>query len=195
MTTLGKATEIRTPTGMKVAPQSYRTLEAAANELRAVLPKISASSPKIDAWRLLEHTLFKAGYTAHIEDETSLQDCAAFTIPDSKLIVMRRDVYDGIFEDNAFSRSTVVHELAHIALNHHVTLHRGAELGKHKFYEDSEWQAKALTAALMMPVDVCQSVSSAEELSNLCGTSKQAATYRLERLEREGLIQKKGLFW
>lgn len=195
MTTLGKCTDIRTPTGMKVAPQSYRTLEAAATQLRVFLPKVESNQHKIDGWRLLEKTLRQAEYEHHYESEHELQDCAAFTIPDKKLVVLRQDVYDGLFENNPFSLSTVVHELSHIVLNHHVTCHRGAVLGKHKFYEDSEWQAKAMTAAIMMPIEVCNEVSSAEELASICGTSKQAARYRLERLEKDGLITKKQLFW
>lgn len=195
MTTLGRNSEIRTPTGMKVAPQSYRTLEAAADQLRPLLPTVGSNSFMIDGWRLLEKTLRQAGYESHIEDEKDLQDCAAFAMPDRKLVVLREDIYDGLFTDSAFARSTVVHELTHIVLNHHVTCHRGAELGKHRFYEDSEWQAKAMTAAVMMPLEACKAVTSAEQLAAMCGTSNQAARYRLERLEKDGLIEPKGLFW
>lgn len=195
---LGTSTDVRTPTGMKVAPQSYKKLEVAADQLRPMLPfesSGSGSNYKIDGWRLLEKTLRRAGYEPHVEEVSELKDCAAFTIPDKRLVVLRNDVYEGLFVGNVFSRSTVVHELAHIVLGHHVTLHRGAVLGKHEFYEDSEWQAKAMTAAVMMPLDACRKASSAEELAEMCGTSVQAARYRLERLQKDGLLQPRGLFW
>jgi hypothetical protein len=201
MTTLGNASRgERTPSGMKVAPMSYDKLESAANDLRPLLPTLKGSRESgtaIDSLRVLEQTLPKAGFNYAIEAVEELRDCAAFTIPSDNLVVVREDVYDGLFESSAFSRSTVVHELAHIVLRHAVTLHRGATLGKHEFYEDSEWQAKALTAAVMMPIEICRKVHSAHELAELSGTSVQAAGYRIENLIKRKLITPKvqyGLF-
>src|SRR5690606_2335770 len=123
---------------------------------------------------------------AELED---LDECAAFTIPERELIVIRADIYDDLCNNGSFGRSTVVHEMAHIVLEHHVTLHRGACLGQHKFYEDSEWQAKALTAAIMMPLEVCKEVAGAAELAQECGTSFQAATFRLDNLKKYGHLK------
>jgi IrrE N-terminal-like domain/Winged helix-turn-helix DNA-binding len=195
---LGNESQSRTPSGYKVAPMSYAKLEDVAVRLRSLLPTVQGSGGfRIDAWRTLEITLRKAGYEYRSEETGSLEDCAAFTIPERRLIVLREDVYDGVTEEKVFSRSTVVHELSHIVLEHAVTLQRGP-VGQHKFFEDSEWQAKALTAAIMMPVEACSSVASASDLAQLCGTSVQAATYRLDRLVKDGVIPPKasgfGLF-
>lgn len=201
MTTLGTAARgARTPSGMKVAGMSYDKLETVACDLRPLLPTIThrgRSDTAIDCLRVLEQTLPKAGYNYMYEAVTELQDCAAFAIPERKIVVVREDVYEGLFDDDVFSRSTVIHELSHIVLNHAVTLHRGATLGKHEFYEDSEWQAKALTAAVMMPIDACTQARTAHELAQLCGTSAQAAGYRIENLVKRGIIspkQERGLF-
>lgn len=195
---LGNESKSRTPSGYKVAPMSYAKLEDVADRLRKLLPTVAGSDGnRIDAWRTLEITLRKAGYEYRSEETASLDDCAAFTIPERRLIVLREDVYDGVTDENVFSRSTVIHELSHIVLEHAVTLQRGP-IGQHRFFEDSEWQAKALTAAIMMPLAVCRSVSSAFDLAQLCGTSVQAATYRLDRLVKDGIIPAKpagfGLF-
>lgn len=195
MTTLGNGAKSRSPTGMKVAPQSYAKLEVAANELRPMLP-LADGKFMLDAWRVLEQTLPRAGYSYRIEEVHDLQDCAAFTIPDDGLVVMRQDVYDGLFTGSVFARSTVIHELCHIVLQHHVTLHRGAVLGQHRFFEDSEWQAKAMTAAVMMSLAACKAAHDEIHLAEICGTSVEAAKYRLDRLVKDGLIeQKKGFFW
>ncbi|WP_229293743.1 ImmA/IrrE family metallo-endopeptidase [Burkholderia pseudomallei] len=201
MTTLGTAARgARTPSGMKVAPTSYEKLERVADGLRPLLPKFNGlgrSSDAIDCLRVLEQTLPKAGFNYMYEDVAALQDCAAFTIPERNIVVLREDVYDGLFDDSPFSRSTVIHELSHIVLQHAVTLHRGATLGQHKFFEDSEWQAKALTAAIMMPVEACVAARSAHELAQMCGTSAQSAGYRLDNLINRGLVApkpQKGLF-
>lgn len=201
MTMLGNASRgARTPQGLRVKAMSYEKLEVVANELRPLLPTLTRrgrSGTAIDCMRVLERTLPKAGFDYMYADKDELQDCAAFTIPERHIVVLREDVYDGLAKDNVFSRSTVIHELSHIVLDHAVTLHRGAELGKHKFCEDSEWQAKALTAAIMMPVEVCRAARSAHELAQLCGTSAQSAGYRMENLVKRGLIEPKkerGLF-
>ncbi|MFN3988192.1 MAG: ImmA/IrrE family metallo-endopeptidase [Rhodocyclaceae bacterium] len=190
MTTLFSNGEVRTPTGFKVAPQSYVTLEKMAEELRPLLPLLPGQQYKIDCCKVLENTLDRAGYQLKVEDVSTLEDCAAFTIPDMGLVVFREDIYDMLCAGHVFGRSTVIHETAHIVLRHAVTLHRGAPLGQHKFCEDSEWQAKALTAAVMMPIDACRHAGSAQALADMCGTSLQAAVYRLDRLMRAGLIER-----
>ncbi len=194
MTILGDAQNGRTPKGLKVAPTSYAELEEVAKELQYLLPKVKGYGGgrwMVDAWRVLEQTLHKAGFRHHIASKDELVECAAFTVPEEKLIVLRSDVYEGLFENNPFSRSTVIHELSHIVLNHAVTLHRGAVLGQHKFFEDSEWQAKALTAAIMMPIEACLAASSSFELSEITGTSLQAAIYRLDKLVERGILPPK----
>lgn len=197
MTTLSINQKNRQPTGYKVAPQSYASLELAANSLRSLLPREgrpSGANHKISGWRVLEQMLPRAGYEPHIVPVNELPEFAAYTIPDDHLVVIRRDVYEGLFTGSVFSRSTVIHELCHIVLKHNVTLHRGA-VGRHEFCEDSEWQAKAMTAAVMMAVETCRQATCAAHLAEMCGTSVQAATFRLERLAKDRLILKQeGLF-
>lgn len=191
MTTLGNAQTTRTPTGLKVAAMSYVKLEDVAEQFRLLLPKQTSRGSgrwSIDSWRLLEKTLPNAKYRYAVSEKDTLNEVAAFTVPEEGLIVVREDIYDGLFEDEPFSRSTIVHEFSHIALRHAATLHRGAVAGKHQFFEDSEWQAKALTAALMMPIEACKAATSAQELATLCGTSVQAARYRLENLTTRGTL-------
>lgn len=191
MTTLGTAQQSRTPTGLRVAPMNYTAIERIAEQFRPLLPKKTGPGGgpwNLDCWRLLEKTLPNANFRYFVAEIDKLEDVAAFTVPAEGLVVVRQDVYDGIHEDRPFSRSTVVHEFAHIGLQHAVTLHRGVVAGQHEFYEDSEWQAKALTAALMMAIDACKVATSASELAELCGTSVQAAVYRLDNLTRRNLL-------
>lgn len=182
----------KAPSGFKVAPQSYASLEAIADELRGYLTFQDGQRYKLDCRKLLEHTLQSAGFRFKVAYAESMGEYAAFTVPTAQIIVIRDDVYDLLDRDNVYGRSTVVHETAHIVLGHAVTLHRGVGPGSHKFFEDSEWQAKALTAATMMPLEACRSAWSADELANMCGTSLQSATYRLQRLVKDGLIQRPG---
>lgn len=187
MTTLGNSRSNRTPSGLKVAPQSYSKLEGAAESLRPLLPLIP-DTEIIDAQQILEKLLPKIGYSVKIAYTEDLNEVAAFTIPDEQLIVIREDIYEGLFTGNVFSRSTIIHELCHIVLQHHVTLHRGAILGQHRHFEDSEWQAKAMTAAVMLPVELCRQTLNPRDLAERCGTSVQSAFYRLDKLKERGVI-------
>lgn len=103
--------------------------------------------------------------------------------------MIRADVYDKLSEGSAFSRYTVVHEFSHIVLDHAVTLHRGAVLGQHEWWEDSEWQANNLTAELLMPVAVVRALGGNSQLiQQRCGVSAPAAENRLKNLRNERLI-------
>lgn len=193
---LGTAKGSRTPSGMKVAPMSYKKLEAVAEGVRPYLPATTGSSGEtwtIDGRLVLEDTLPRAGFNFHIARVDELHQCAAFAMPEQNLVVVREDVYEGLFAGEVFSRSTVVHELSHIVLRHAVTLHRGAPVGEHQFYEDSEWQANALMAAIMMPIPACAAAHSATQLAMMCGTSVQSATYRIENLVKRKVIVEKAL--
>ncbi|WP_269688155.1 MULTISPECIES: ImmA/IrrE family metallo-endopeptidase [Halopseudomonas] len=150
------------------------------------LPVLPGEKYNLNCVQILEKLLPSAGYNLKIAEIDQLEDCAAFTVPTESLLVFREDIYDMLHAQHVFGRSTVVHEMAHIVLNHAATFHRGAVLGQHKFYEDSEWQAKALTAAIMMPVSACKEAETPERLAELCGTSVASASYRLDKLKQQG---------
>jgi len=188
MATLFTHGKLSAPGGFKVAPHSYAGLEQVASELRGHLPHQKGEKYKLDCGRILEDTLQRASFRLKVAFTREMGEYAAFTVPGEQIIVLRDDVYDLVHTDNVYGRSTVVHEMSHIVLQHAVTLHRGAEPRMHGFHEDSEWQAKALTAATMMPIEACRDAHSAAELARMCGTSIQAATYRFDRLVKAGVI-------
>lgn len=184
MTTIVKDGVFRVPSGLKVKGQSYASIENFADSVRANLPIVRGEKYRLDALTIFEKTLPQIGYPYRTAEIHEVEECAAFTItsPAGNVVVMREDIYDKLHAGNPFGRSTVVHELTHIALDHAVTLHRGAVLGKHAFFEDSEWQAKAGTAALMMPLEACKIARSPQELALMCGTSVESATFRIRTL-------------
>lgn len=185
----------RTPTGLRVRAQSYAKLEAAADVLRPQLPRLPGNDYKLDCGRIFEETLPRLGYQYGTVEIDEVQDCAAFTIPEEKIVFLRTDVYDKLCAENVFGRSTVIHELSHLALHHHLTLYRGNATNQHEFFEDSEWQAKALTAALMMPLEAVTVARSPAELAEICGTSVESATYRSQRLVKAKLLKPSHSLW
>lgn len=195
MTTLVKNGVFFAPSGLKVKGQSYTKLEAAANAFRPQLPSVVGEQFKLNCICIFEVTLPSAGYAYRTVEIDAVEECAAFTIPEERVVVLREDVYEKLHAGQVFGRSTVVHELSHLALQHHVTLYRGAVPGQHEFYEDSEWQAKALTAALMMPLEAAMAASSPRHLAEMCGTSVESATYRIKTLVRLGLLTPSHSLW
>lgn len=197
MTTLfcGDTKKVRTPEGYKVKGQSYDSLEAIALTVNEIFQKagIIDSCGVIDCLRLLEETIPKyARVNYSIREDQDMEGCAAFVIPDRKLLIVSNSVYNGLFTNDNYSRSTIVHEFSHLALDHALTLHRGATT-EHGFFEDSEWQAKALTAAIMMPRKICQEyVLDPNGLAKHCQVSLQTATYRLNRLLKDKKISPQG---
>ena len=180
-----------TPNGYKVAAKSRRQLRAIAEDVCQLLRELNCykGAHFLDVNRLLENTLPQAGFAYHIIDDHELSDAAAFTIPEKHLIVLRNSVYEKLACNDPFSRYTVIHEFSHIILNDSVTLHRDAILGRHRWYEDSEWQANNLAAEIMMPVSVIQEFAGLPLLiMEACGVGAQAVTYRLNNLEREGVL-------
>lgn len=182
----------RRPCGYKVAPRNRKQLREVASDCLSLLKTegcFRRGPTFLDTSYLLENLLARANYLLHIVDEDELSETAAFTIPEKALLVMRSDVYDGLSQDDAFSRYTVVHEFSHLVLDHAVTLHRGERLGDHQWWEDSEWQANNLAAEILMPVDVVRALGCKPILIQIeCGVSSRAANLRIANLKKEGLI-------
>jgi hypothetical protein len=195
MTTLVTNGIFRSPTGMKVMPQSYLKLEAIASELRPSLPLVTGEQFMLDCEAIFERTLPAAGYQYRVDEINEVGECAGYTIPDLRVVALRADVYEKLQQGNVYGRSTVVHEFSHIALRHHLTLYRGVAIDKHEFYEDSEWQAKATTAAIMMPLAAARDARSPVDFAEMCGTSVTAATFRIKTLVKQKLLTPTHYLW
>lgn len=182
----------RKPRGYKVAPCNRKQLRTVASDCVELLKKegcFKEGRAFLDTSFLLENLLFRANYQLHIVDESELTETAAFTIPEKGLLILRSDVYDGLIENDAFARYTVVHEFSHIVLDHAITLHRGEQLGNHEWWEDSEWQANNLAAEILMPVEVIKELGAKPILIQAeCGVSSRAATNRIANLRTERLL-------
>ncbi|MCG9095324.1 ImmA/IrrE family metallo-endopeptidase [Laribacter hongkongensis] len=190
MVVTNNRSQTRKPCGYRVATRTRLQLRTIA---QGILPILHAegcfkrNAHFLDASHLLENVLHRANYAFHVDE--SLTETAAFTIPERRLIVLKGDVYDALEREDPFSRFTIVHEFSHIVLDHAVTLHRNAVLGEHKWIEDSEWQANNLSAEIMMPVRTVQQLGgNASLIAATCGTSLEAATYRVENLIKEEII-------
>lgn len=182
----------RKPQGYKVAPRQKKELAFIAVNVRTHLEGlglIKNNGHYVDAVGILENICPRIGYQPHPVEDNLLPQTPAFVIPDQGLIIIKNSVYENLFEGDAFARTTVVHEFAHLILRHSLTLHRGAVLGEHEWYEDSEWQANQLMAELLMPVEIVQALGcNPTAIANACGVGVSAAMFRINKLRKDKRI-------
>ena len=174
------------PRGYKVEPQNKRLLESEAAQLYELLEKNGfANDGWVDALSILEHVFPVLGLQLDVREKEELKDVAAYVSPSEKLIVIRADIYDDLHNEDGRARFTVLHELSHMILGHHLTLHRDAEVGTHRHFEDSEWQADYLGAATLMPLSVVKRyLNNPIGLAKHCGCSYTAAEIRIANVKK-----------
>lgn len=174
------------PRGYKVEPQSKKTLEAEASQLYQLLEDTGyAKDGRVNAPAILEHVFPVLGLQLKIIDKSELKDIAAYVSPFEGLIVVRSDIYDDLYNDDGRARFTIMHEISHMILDHHITLHRDAEVGNHKHFEDSEWQADYLSAATMMPIHIVKKYfNNPIGLAKHCGCSIRSAEIRIANVKK-----------
>jgi hypothetical protein len=117
-------------------------------------------------------------------------------------IVLTEQTYAWLEEGHPRGKHSLIHELAHVMLHPNLlqqlslmpvhekaALFRGGSI-PHNFFEDTEWQADALTSAITMPAKAihrlerereakCNWLTLDGEISERFGVSQQAAGYRL----------------
>ena len=101
-----------------------------------------------------------------------------------------------VFDDNMSSeraRFTIAHELGHIFLGHISLLNRSDSENEYKEKPEEETQADMFAARLLAPACVLWGLHlhSANDISQICNISYQAATYRAQRME---LLYKRNKF-
>lgn len=160
-------------TGIEVdVPRSYRTLEASAARVRSVLVPHLGNLDKIpsialfenlDNW-LVEVDGRRIRLTYEVQDLLPGVEAQARYIKerDRMSIVLSEDTYRGLAREVPHDRFSLAHEIGHAVL-HSTELVRMAELphgvpallrgeqSNHDSCRDSEWQANAFAAALLMP--------------------------------------------
>ena len=183
------------PSGFKVKGRSrYEIRREALKTKDLVLAMMKKSSMSEVLARDLFEQLSKLGIEYQIIADDS--DDIKKGVPAAmigNILILRDGTYEGIVKGNPRDIFTLYHEIGHYILKHERELNRG-QIGKHNFYEDSEWQANAFASEILMPVD--EIVKMLETQPNVDWTdiydsfpvSMQAAQYRYDKLVNEGFL-------
>lgn len=163
--------------GIKVKPRTKVSIYQSANKLRQILG-IDIHQP-FDILYFLEITLQKGtNYKFNFVPKSKeyMGDIEAAVSPDEKLMKIRQDVWEALYDDDPRARFTIAHEFGHYFLHKGVPFNRGNPTA-HKTYEDSEWQANTFAAELLAPLEGCHGLT-VEEIMDKYEISRQCAALR-----------------
>lgn len=174
-----------TPRGVKVAPQSKKNIQKLANAIRSKIFNQSEVEC-LDLAKQLEFILPKLGLEWEVLDASEMSNTEAATSPDQAKMKIREDIYDALHDPKSplhqRARFTIAHELGHLFMHEGVALARHNPTG-HRHYEDSEWQADAFAAELLMPSNGCKGLS-AHQIQTKYDVSYSAALAKLNALNK-----------
>lgn len=172
--------------GFKVKATSTAELEFVAEDICEIFTELGyMTDGRLDAERVLEDLFPKLGFNFAIRSKEELNSIAACVYPDQQIIVVREDIYDDLLRNDGRARFTIAHELAHVILKHDLTLNRDSFAGNHQCFEDTEWQANNLGAAILMPRSiVIKYFDDPYGLMNHCGCSYSSALYRIKNVKK-----------
>lgn len=165
--------------GMKVPPCSRRDLRAIAEGMHQAL-RYDGTSP-FPILKVVELVLPKliTDFEFRVESKYEMGDDHGRTYPDKHLICIREDVYERACKGYGRDRFTIGHELSHQLLHEGIDVALARTNLPHAAYEDSEWQANALSGELLMPYKKIRGLT-VSQIVNTYQVSPSAAETQLK---------------
>lgn len=172
--------------GVMVSPLSQKDIDSTTNEIRR---KLSLSKimyfPILEVIEIVMPQLVD-GYELHILTKNEIGEDLGRTYPKQNIIQLREDVYDGLNVGNGMARFTAAHELGHFVLHQDESpMQRGDS--SWPSYKDSEWQANAFAASLLMPMELVEKCSSPKYVQDYFGVTITAARIRYGKVSEKNM--------
>lgn len=115
-----------------------------------------------------------------------MDDAEGLTCPNGKFIMLREDVYNGVWAGDRRARFTTAHELGHWTLHTNISMARARRGDGTPTYRLAEPQADQFAAELLMPEGFIGRWDDENDLMERFGVSFSAARNRLHYLRRNG---------
>lgn len=169
--------------GVRVKPTSRAKLQEFAKLIRRVLKLESLLCfPVVHFLEFLQRTDDDFEFQI-VENNELPKGMFACYNPFEGIVYITEKIYKMANDGNGFARWTILHECLHHLLHRdQLTALARQDNEPHKPYEDSEWQADALTCELLMPLDLINADMTEEEVAEQFGVSPLAARNRLENI-------------
>ncbi len=184
----------------EVAPMSYQDAERLSTaRIRKHFPELLIAPGPLDVVEVFE--LLQDEYGMAVSVSSSLPDGVEGRTWPSGLVELSETTYAGAVNNEPRPRFTVIHECNHAWHHAHQiknVLESGTTLRLNRrsnipSYRDPEWQANALTGAMLMPISALQILKDKRQLNvhavqDTFNVSYQAAKTRLAVIQRKNFI-------
>lgn len=171
-----------------VPARSWANIEQSAHSWRAKFGLAQVAYLPIMV--LIEDVLDKGLglLTLIVAEKAEMQSAEGYTDPGGEFIMLREDVYRGACAGRARDRFTAAHELSHWIIHTKIPLARempGQVVPKFRL---SEPQANQHASELLMPAQFFSRFDTVQSVMERHGVSYQAASHRLEYLQKKGRL-------
>lgn len=167
--------------GYSVAPRSKRAIAQIAHTVRAAVGVCIDARGYLHLDELLERMpQAMPGFEFQVLEYGEMGEDHARTVPHSKLMQIRQDVYDRLCEGRGRDRFTVAHEIGHLFLHGGRSFARTWDANQ-KIYRNSEWQADTFASALLVDDQLLLQCGSVAEVAERFGVTPDAARVRFKQ--------------
>lgn len=171
--------------GFVVSPRKKRDIYEKAAMVRSAFSPIMGGRPWVPIDRIVELLPeFLPGFSCEVCEMHEMGSDHGQTDPDSLLIRIRVDVYEGMCRGQGRDRFTVAHELGHLFLHQGqrpVTFARVGNAATAPIYQNSEWQADTFASALLIDEKQLANFSDVSAVQAAFGVSQAAAEARFNK--------------
>lgn len=168
-------------TGFAVPERRKVDIYAIAKMVRE--PFLKSSDPRTlvpIGWVLESLHLLLDDFVLEVLDEDEMGHDHGQTLPDKRIIRLRKDVYEGMCRGVGRDRFTAAHELGHLFLHQGIVLARRWEEGS-RTIANSEWQADTFASAFLIDEFKLGNCTSVPDVQRAFGVSEAAARARFNK--------------
>lgn len=171
-----------------VPPRRWAEIGGIADILRHRLGL--AEEPRVPVIEIIERVLDQR--LALLRFEVGSQDemgrAEGYTCPKGEFIMLREDVYEGVWVGEGRARFTTAHELGHWVMHTNIPLARATRGDGTPHYRLAEPQANQFAAEFLMPECFIDALDEEDDLIERFGVSREAARNRLRYLLKNGRL-------
>lgn len=167
-----------------VPPRSWAQIGGVADNLRRRLGL--AAEPHLPVIEMIERVLDQKLGLVRLEvgDRDEMDGAEGLTCPNGDFIMLRQDVYEGVWNGDRRARFTTAHELGHWAMHTNIAMARSKRGDGTPAYRLAEPQANRFAAEILMPSGFIELRDTEEDLMERFGVSWDAASHRLRCIRK-----------
>ena len=168
-----------------VPPRRWAQIGRMADDLRERFGL--AHEPKVPVIEIVERVLDQQLGLLRLEVGSceEMDRAEGYTCPSGEFIMLREDVYKGVWAGEGRARFTTSHELGHWVMHTNIPLARARRGDGTPTYRLAEPQANQFAAEFLMPECFVLATDGEDDLIARFGVSREAASRRLRYLNKK----------